>query len=177
MKNFIGSIIAGILIGIGCVINAKIGGLIGALLFATGLVTIITFKFPLFTGIVANKFSKSFIINSLITLCGNCIGAYIINLMYSPILSTLTIPHIQIFVLSCGTGVLMVSAYKSKNYIVAIMGVTLFIMCGWYHCIAEVGYCRMEFSQWLMALFGNIVGGQIFRIYDYIDNKFSDNNV
>ncbi len=173
-KNFLGAIVAGVFIGCGCIINAHVGGLIGAVLFATGLVSIIAFKLPLFTGIVAEKFSLDFLSNAWVILIGNVLGCFIMNLLYNPIMPEVTLPYHSIFILSCGTGVLMVAAYKSKNYLIAIMGVTLFIMCGWFHCIAEAGYGRMSICQWVMALSGNIIGGQIFRLLDLAldeDNK------
>ena len=42
------SILAGILISLGCIINLQIGGIAGALLFPLGLITILMFIF-LFT--------------------------------------------------------------------------------------------------------------------------------
>ena len=44
------SIFAGFLIGMGGIIYLKVGGIAGALFFSLGLMTIITFKFNLFTG-------------------------------------------------------------------------------------------------------------------------------
>ena len=175
-KNFIGALIAGVFIGIGCVVNAKLGGIIGAVLFSTGLVTIIKFKFPLFTGIVADKLSMAFFTNAFIVLLGNASGALLISILYSPIMPEVILPNHSIFILSCGTGLLMVAAYKSKSSLIAIMGVTLFIMCGWFHCIAEIGYGRLSSSQWCMAFLGNIVGGQLFRLYDLIDDCGENKN-
>ena len=69
--KFLRAILAGILIGLGCVVNSKVGGVVGALLFACGLTTIIQFRLPLFTGIVAEKPEWSM----LLVLAGNCLGA------------------------------------------------------------------------------------------------------
>ena len=44
------SIIAGFLIGMGGIINLTIGGIAGAIFFALGLMTIVSFKYDLFTG-------------------------------------------------------------------------------------------------------------------------------
>ena len=44
------SILAGFMIGMGGIIYLTLGGVVGALFFSLGLMTIITFKFELFTG-------------------------------------------------------------------------------------------------------------------------------
>ena len=44
------SILAGIMISLGCIINLQVGGIVGALLFSIGLITILMFNFDLFTG-------------------------------------------------------------------------------------------------------------------------------
>ena len=156
------SIVAGLLIALGCVVNAKVGGIIGAVLFSCGLVSIITFRLPLFTGIVAEKPSWCM----LLILIGNGIGAFAGHYIWNIELPAYTLPNINIFLGGLGTGILMVAAYKSKSVLVAMLGVTLFIMSGFPHCIAELGYLRMTFGQWLLALSGNIVGGQVWRALD-----------
>ena len=50
MNLFILSIIAGIMIGIGGLVNLSIGGVVGAIVFSVGLLTIIYYQFALFTG-------------------------------------------------------------------------------------------------------------------------------
>ena len=58
---FIRSILAGICIGLGGAIFIKLGGVIGACMFAFGLLTVVHFKLPLYTGtagfIKLNRFS------------------------------------------------------------------------------------------------------------------------
>lgn len=156
------SIISGLLIALGCCVNMHIGGILGALFFACGLVTIVTFKLPLFTGIVAEKPAWSM----LIILLGNAIGGVIGHYMWGIEMPTCTLSNLDIFLGGCGTGILMVAAYKSKSIYVAILGVCVFILCGFPHCIAELGYLRMTLPQWLLACAGNIVGGQVWRFRD-----------
>ena len=54
MKNrfdlFIRSILAGICISLGGAIFMKLGGIIGAIMFAFGLLSVVHFKLPLYTG-------------------------------------------------------------------------------------------------------------------------------
>lgn len=44
------SILAGIMISLGCIINLQVGGIGGALFFSIGLITILMLNFDLFTG-------------------------------------------------------------------------------------------------------------------------------
>lgn len=44
------AILAGFMIGVGAIINLIVGGIWGAIFFSLGLMTIIYFKFNLFTG-------------------------------------------------------------------------------------------------------------------------------
>ena len=44
------AILAGFMIGVGAIINLVVGGIWGAIFFSLGLMTIVYFKFNLFTG-------------------------------------------------------------------------------------------------------------------------------
>ena len=44
------SILAGIMISLGCYINLRIGGVVGAIMFSLGLMSVILFGYNLFTG-------------------------------------------------------------------------------------------------------------------------------
>lgn len=44
------AILAGFLIAMGGIVNLTLGGLAGAIFFSLGLMTIVTFKYDLFTG-------------------------------------------------------------------------------------------------------------------------------
>ena len=44
------AIIAGICISIGCVVNLRVGGVAGAVLFAFGLLAVVHYKLKLYTG-------------------------------------------------------------------------------------------------------------------------------
>ena len=162
VNDFLRALIAGVLISLGCAVNAKVGGVVGALLFACGLCAIIQFRLPLFTGIVAEKPQWSM----LAILAGNCAGAVAGHYLFGIELAPTTAPLLKILCGGTGTGILMVAAYKSKSFVVALLGVMLFILCGFPHCIAECGYMRMDALQWIMACLGNIIGGQIWRILD-----------
>ncbi len=161
--TFCKSIISGLLIALGCAVNAKVGGIVGAVLFSCGLVTIIQFRLPLFTGIVAEVMPVT---RMLMILAGNVLGGLAGHFLWSIEIAPVSSSLLQIFLGGIGTGILMVAAYKSKSFLVAMLGVALFIMSGFPHCIAEAGYLRMNLLQWLLACAGNIVGGQIWRALD-----------
>ena len=121
VNDFLRALIAGVLISLGCAVNAKVGGVVGALLFACGLCTIIQFRLPLFTGIVAEKPQWSM----LAILAGNCAGAVAGHYLFGIELAPTTAPLLKILCGGTGTGILMVAAYKSKSFVVAILGVML----------------------------------------------------
>lgn len=67
-RYFKRSILSGICIGLGGAIFVKLGGIVGAIMFAFGLLTVIYYKLPLYTGIAGfinfketNKWYKMFI--------------------------------------------------------------------------------------------------------------------
>ena len=49
-KTFPLAILAGICISIGCVVNLRVGGVAGAVLFAFGLTTVVYYGLKLYTG-------------------------------------------------------------------------------------------------------------------------------
>ena len=87
MKNkftiFIRSILAGICIGLGGAIFLKLGGIIGAIMFAFGLLTVVHFKIPLYTGTAGfiNIKDKNEYLGMLIILIGNIIGCFLLSLL------------------------------------------------------------------------------------------------
>ncbi len=78
------SILAGMLIGLGGIIYLRVGGPVGASLFAIGLLTILHFKLELFTGkagLLATKEIKPFKLLSI--WLGNFLGASGMGVLYS----------------------------------------------------------------------------------------------
>ena len=126
---FIRSILAGICIGLGGAIFIKLGGVIGACMFAFGLLTIVHFKLPLYTGtagfIRLNKFKeykKMFII-----LFGNIIGCILLSCMNikgidgtAIIQSRIDTSYLQCLLNAIGCGLIMtliVKGGRDKNFI------------------------------------------------------------
>ncbi len=78
------SILAGFLIAMGGIINLTLGGIPGALFFSLGLLTIVTFKYELFTGKAGLLTTGEIKPWKLFTIwLGNFIGAAACALMVS----------------------------------------------------------------------------------------------
>ena len=86
------SILAGFLIAMGGIINLILGGIPGALFFSLGLLTIVTFKYELFTGKAGLLTTGEIKPWKLCTIwLGNFIGAAACALMVSEIPSAETL--------------------------------------------------------------------------------------
>ena len=151
MKNdFIKSIIGGFLISIGCLIYAKMGGgVLPAVLFSFGLISILMFGFSLYTGAVGYIVEKRNFLNILIIFVGNIVGCAPFSLLYNDfsrelfnqkIEQNLGIVFFKAFI--CGVIIyLCVEASKSKkNLWYSLLGVPAFILSGAEHSIADVAY-------------------------------------
>ena len=192
LKHFIKAILAGICIAIGCnVYLACDNRYVGAILFATGLMTILLFELNLYTGkvgyIVNNK--PDFIKVVAIILLGNFIGCLITGLCFPSELATalcgnkLQIPLGNVFCKSIMCGLLMfiaVDAYKTyQTFVPAIFCVATFILSGYEHSIADIAYFIMgrvlaleSLRFIIIVIVGNAMGGMIIPAC----NKFINNN-
>lgn len=190
------SILAGFLIAMGGIINLTLGGIPGALFFSLGLLTIVTFKYELFTGkagllttgeIKPWKLCKIWL--------GNFIGAAACALMISEIPSAETLitkataivmlrsgqPAIVNLLLGIYCGMLMyiaVTGFKrSQNYLFIIMPVAFFILCGFNHCVADMFYTSLGATEWkhylhlIPTTIGNIIGTNIISYINYSQNR------
>ena len=149
---FIRSILAGICIGLGGAIFLKLGGIIGAVMFAFGLLTVVHFKLPLYTGtagfIMLNK-SKEYA-KMLIILLGNILGCFLLTLLAiqgidgsAVIMSRINAGYLQCFLSAIGCGLIMtliVQGGRDKNQLLILFGIPLFILLGFYHSIADAFY-------------------------------------
>lgn len=191
-NHCIKAILAGICISIGCnVYLACDNRYIGAILFATGLMTILLFELNLYTGkvgyIVDNK--PDFIKVVGIILAGNITGCICTGLCFPSELATvlcenkLQIPLIDVFYKSIMCGLLMfiaVDAYKThKTFVPAIFCVATFILSGYEHSIADIAYFVMgraikleSLIFILLVIIGNAIGGMIIPVC----NKLINNN-
>lgn len=177
------SILAGIMIAIAATAYLSIGGIAGACLFSLGLMTILVFKWDLFTGKAGLLVTGEIKISELIEIWfGNLVGVFIgisIVLM-APIGEELSQKAQEIlairnansqfmnFILGIGCGLLMYIAVngfaRSGNYLFVIFPVMSFILIGFNHCVADMYYicmsCRSfsDFSSLIGTTFGNLLG-------------------
>lgn len=187
------SIWCGMLIGIGGLAYLTVGGPLGALLFSFGLIGISHTGYRcLFTGIAGvDKPAWRDWFSLLWILIMNFIGCTIIasiarfgemdiNTNLEPIInSRLNSDYFALFARSIFTGIIMhlcvwIAKYK-QNYIPILLGVPLFILCGFPHCIADTFYYSflilndLNFSfilPWIVSVIGNMIGCNVAKYFD-----------
>ena len=200
MKCFLKSTLAGIMIAVGGTVYLSLDNkVVGASLFTIGLVSVLLCNFNLYTGKIGylvNNFNLKYIKEMFITLVGNFIGASFIGfiLRYTRIYSNvkskadilavakLNDSLLSIFILSIFCGLLMyfaVNGFKKVNdfgkYLVVYLGVVVFILCGFEHCIANIYYFSVA-DVWSLKtlgyvgvmILGNSLGSFILSFYDKI---------
>ena len=137
---------------------------IGASLFSIGLFGVLIYNLNLYTGKIGyliTDFNLKYIKELIITLIGNFIGACSVGfiLRYTRIYDNiyekslilantkLNDNILSIFILSIFCGLLMyyaVNGFKKQTdfgkYLVVYLGVAVFILCGFEHCIANMYY-------------------------------------
>lgn len=190
-------IYAGIMIGIGGTIYLSIANqIVGAILFAIGLLTICVYKMNLYTGMIGyileNKLG--YLKTLTFTLLGNLLGTIITALL---ILNTriakisiraremaiikISDNYLSIFILSIFCGILMyiaVNNFKKGEdsiikYLSIFICVVVFILCGFEHCIANMYYISLA-KAWsfksaismLFMIFGNSFGAIIMSLFN-----------
>lgn len=186
LNLFSSSILAGLCISIGCVVNIMSGGgIAGAVLFTFGLIAVVHYKYALYTGTAGFIGSfKDILVLFAIILIGNVLGCSIVSA-----LSSYSIPDIvngcntivagrlgysplQAFVRAIFCGFLMTTAVKfarEGRWLPLLFAVPVFILSGFYHCIADSFYfiSSQYFGQlkfhYLMEILGNFVGCNLYR--------------
>jgi len=203
IEILIKSILAGIMIGIGGTIYLSLDNkTVGSILFAIGLFIIVVYSFNLYTGKIGyliNNFNKKYIRELIITLTGNFIGTFFVGfiLRYTRIYNMIsekakTLADIKlndtlisILILSFFCGILMylaVNTYKEVKdigkYLAVFLGVIVFILCGFEHCIANMYYFSVS-STWslntllylLVMILGNSLGGILIPLCNKVIKK------
>ena len=198
LKILLSAIFAGICIGLagfGFLTNKTIG----MFLFVFGLAAVINYRVKLFTGTAGflDKFSDLWML--LVCLIGNLIGCYLISriAMCSPnnlvetaeqvLSSRLSNGWLNSGIMAIGCGILMSAAVQyareSNNFghwLPLILGVPLFILCGFPHCIADSFYYMTCSSEFLLSnlssvlvlyasiVIGNFIGCNAYHIIEII---------
>ncbi len=150
---------------------------IGASLFSIGLFGVLIYNLNLYTGKIGyliTNFNLKYIKELIITLIGNFIGACSVGfiLRYTRIYDNiyekslilantkLNDNILSIFILSIFCGLLMyyaVNGFKKQTdfgkYLVVYLGVAVFILCGFEHCIANMYYFSVA-DIWALKTLG-----------------------
>ena len=178
MKILFKSFLAGIMIAIGGTVFLSIENkVIGASLFSIGLFGVLIYNLNLYTGKIGyliTNFNLKYIKELIITLIGNFIGACSVGfiLRYTRIYdkiyekslmlanTKLNDNILSIFILSIFCGLLMyyaVNGFKKQTdfgkYLVVYLGVAVFILCGFEHCIANMYYFSVA-NIWSLKTLG-----------------------
>ena len=191
MKNLIHSaIMAGICIGIAGFGYLAVGGIVGAVTFAFGLLAVVHYRLKLYTG-TAGFFAKGELAQLCTILAMNIVGCLLVALMarMSPMPLQEAAQHIlegrlnagivQSGVLAIGCGFIMTTAVKwgrEGKFLPLIFGVPLFIICGFPHCVADAFYYLCVPVEYLTAnagqvlllyasiVLGNFIGCNLYRL-------------
>ena len=191
MKNLIHSaIMAGICIGIAGFGYLAVGGIVGAVTFAFGLLAVVHYRLKLYTG-TAGFFAKGELLQLCTILLMNIVGCLLVALMarMSPMPLQDAAQHIlegrlnagivQSGVLAIGCGFIMTTAVKwgrEGKFLPLLFGVPLFIICGFPHCIADafyylcvpIDYLTANAGQVLLLyvaiVLGNFIGCNLYRL-------------
>ena len=195
LKVLVRAILAGALISIGGTIYLALDNkMLGAFLFSIGLFSICAYGFNLYTGkigyVIDNK--PKYLIELLFTLIGNIIGTvgcgYLLFLSRqgeklrstAQAISTIKLNDnlLSIFILSIFCGIIMylaVDLYKKLTdfgkYMGIFMGITVFILAGFEHCVANMYYFSAA-NMWgwktilyvLVMVAGNSVGSILLAL-------------
>ena len=188
-------LLAGIMIGIGDVINAMCENkVMGALLFGLGLLCILHNGMYLYTGKIGMiwnaKDKKQEVLNLIVGFICNVLGVMLVVAMYravSPEFNSTIATTVEklnaasisnCFVGGVFCGILMTVAamsYRKENMVaetvITLFCVMVFILSGFKHCIANASmltFGGINIVNYIMMVLGNTIGSLIFGgIYLY----------
>ena len=196
IKTFVGGVLAGISIALGGTVFLSLENkVLGALFFTVGLFAVCTFGFSLFTGKVCYVFdnSASYAAALPVIWLGNLAGTWLTAAAegltrVGPALmeraqavsaAKLADSPLSLFFLAVLCDMLIyiaVEGYKNNphpvgKYLAIFFGVTVFILCGFEHCVADMYYFSMA-GVWsgrtllllLVMTLGNSVGGVLIPL-------------
>ena len=181
------ALLSGILIGLGSAGYLAVGGIPGAIIFAFGLIGVVVFEAPLYTGQAGVlKLNELWILFRI--WFWNVIGCILIGLLVKYAGSDTSIANATTIVdgrfeagwvkgllraIGCGL-IIDLSVYqfrKSRSFIPILFGVPLFILCGFYHSIADVVYLTASWRwspeicwYYPVIVIGNYIGCNVRRL-------------
>ena len=197
LNTFVYAILAGMFISIGGIVFLSLENkVIGSIMFAVGLFAICTMKFNLYTGKVCYLFDNkpSYLIDLLIIWLGNFVGTFVtgnilkLTRIYpalqekaqSIVSIKLQDEPISVFILAIFCDILIylaVEGYKNNphelgKYMATLFGVSVFILCGFEHCVANMFYISVgDMWTWdhaiehiVIVTLGNSLGGVLIPL-------------
>jgi formate/nitrite transporter FocA (FNT family) len=182
------AILAGICISIGCVVNLRVGGVAGAVLFAFGLTTVVYYGLKLYTGTAGFIRRTGDWTMLTMVLVGNIIGCLFTSWLIGYAQPDCIEPAAKIlegrlakgplacFLLAIGCGFIMTTAVefaRKGKMLTLLLGVPVFILCGFTHSIADAFYFLLSPAElllqtevlivYLAEVLGNFVGCNLYR--------------
>ena len=182
------AILAGICISIGCVVNLRVGGVAGAVLFAFGLTTVVYYGLKLYTGTAGFIRRQGDWGMLLVVLLGNIVGCLLTAWLIAYAQPDCVEPAAKIlagrlakgplacFLLAIGCGFIMTTAVefaRKGKMLPLILGVPVFILCGFAHSIADAFYFLVSPADvvlqpavlivYFSEVLGNFVGCNLYR--------------
>lgn len=190
---FFKPILAGMLISFGCCIYATVGGALGAFMFSFGLLAILLYELPLYTGRIGNVHTLAKLAETSFTLACNLGGVFFAFYLFSQLkcvseLKTIGEMKSQLSYLQCLTngavcGMLMevaVGVWRTDKHqvvkaMVTMLAVAIFILTGGEHCIADAYYLLHAsitepdlpdiVSKFSLIVLANGLGAKIVNFY------------
>ncbi len=196
LRTFVSGMLAGISIALGGTVFLSLENkVLGALFFTVGLFAVCTFGFHLYTGKVCYVFDngRDYAIALPVIWLGNLAGSWLTAAVesvtrFGPALAEraqtvsaakLGDSPLSLFVLAVMCDLLIyvaVEGYRNNphelgKYLSIFFGVTVFILCGFEHCVANMYYFSMA-NAWslrtlgllLVMTAGNSVGGMLIPL-------------
>lgn len=196
LKTYIFGILAGVSISIGGTVFLSLDDkVLGAVFFTVGLFTVCTFGFDLFTGKVCYVFERdfSYAVGLIFMWVGNFTGAWLTAAAerltrIGPALQEKAAAMcavkagdslLSLFILGILCDILIYIAVDGFNknpheigkYLSLFFGVTVFILCGTEHCVADMYYFSVA-GMWnghtllclLVITLGNAFGGVLLPL-------------
>lgn len=185
--------IAGILIGLGCLVSNLITQpIIGYCCFAIGLMYIRVAKLPLTTGLTQHlgetidfktwykvlgcnmlgAFAASFF--SMLFLVATHNYELMDKMVALSITKLMDTNFLQLLLSGAFCGILMtIATYKRTPLYVSILCVMTFLLAGFNHCVADSFYLFMQIGNWyawlmfIAIVIGNLIGGYVIKKEEY----------
>ena len=182
------AILAGICISIGCVVNLRVGGVAGAVLFAFGLTTVVYYGLKLYTGTAGFIRRQGDWGMLVVVLLGNIVGCLLTAWLIAYAQPDCIEPAAKIlagrlakgplacFLLAIGCGFIMTTAVefaRKGKVLPLVLGVPVFILCGFAHSIADAFYFLVSPADavlqpavlvvYISEVLGNFVGCNLYR--------------